>query len=176
MNSTEFSKRANGGKQIPAPPPHLAVNPARETRRLRVQANAAASHVQTFLAIGGAHTRRIQQGGFSPGQNYFSGTDRIPRQSQSCGQIVSSPRRQHPDGNICVPGHCVQKRLKRAVASKCENPLTSRGSLFPRDLREFRGTFRAAKFRAPLFFRSKRFQTRQSFAPKPAARCRVCQD
>ena len=176
MDSMEFSERANGGEKIPAPSVNLAVNPAREPRCLSVQSYSSSAHVQSFLTIGSAHTRRIQVNGFSLGQNQLRGLYGIERQSQSGGQIVSSSGRQHPDGNTCVSRHSVQERLKRPIAPKRKDTLASRGSFFARDLSEFRGTLRAAKFRAPMLLRSKCLQTRESLLPKPAAGCRVCQN
>jgi len=66
IDPSKFSKGANCGKQIPAPSPHLPVNPARKPRRLRVQPDSSSAHVQAFHPIGSAHARRIQRKGFSP--------------------------------------------------------------------------------------------------------------
>src|ERR1700675_2604413 len=159
----EFSKCTNRRKEITAPSPNLAVNPARKSRRLRVQPNSSSTHVQAFSAVSGVHTRRIQSNGFSVGKDPLRGTDRIQRQSQRRGQIVSSPGRQDSNRNVCAPSHRVQEGLKRAIASQRKDAFPPPGGFIPCDLRKFRGTLCAAKFRAPLIFRRKRPQARESF-------------
>jgi len=67
-------------------------------------------------------------------------------------QVISSARGQNANGNFRVSRHGVQQGLNGSIATQREYPFTSRSSLFPRNLRKFRRTFRAAEFRVPLFF------------------------